>query len=447
MAQKLDPWKTSDIIDYSKLFEEFGISDFSDMPDRIPDAHRYMRRHLIFGHRNYEPIADAVAGHKPFAVLDGFMPSGHSHLGHKMVMDQIVWYQQHGAKVFVGIADREAYAVRGFSWEKCREIGIEEYLISLIALGLEPKDTYLYFQSKCAPVKDLAFELGTKVTFSELSAIYGFSGETHLSHMMSTATQAADILLPQLKQFGGPCPVIVPVGADQDPHIRLTRGLAAKMNMFLIEERTDPKDGKSYLSIRSKDAPEGALKEIVSGLKKEIKENGLPAAVKESKEHADVIGDPEKLRETVRSIVEKTELAHGGYAFIAPSSSYHRFMTGLQGGKMSSSKPESHIALTEDPKSAAKKVSRSKTGGRASLEEQKELGGEPDKCSVFELLMFHLSDDDDELLQIRKECLCGERVCGTCKKLAAERMEAFLTDHQKKREEARKRLSEFTIIQ
>ena len=444
MTQKLDPWKSSEITDYAKLFDEFGISDFDDVLGSIPDPHRYMRRHLIFGHRNFEPIADAIANHKKFAVLDGFMPSGHSHLGHKMVMDQIVWYQKNGAKVFVGIADREAYAVRGFSWEKCRDIGIEEYLVSLIAFGLEPKDTYLYFQSKCAPVKDLAFELGANVTFSELSAIYGFSGETHLSHMMSTATQAADILLPQLKEFGGPCPVVVPVGPDQDPHIRLTRGLAAKMNMFLIEERTDAKDNKPYLSVRSKDAPAGALSDIAAAVKKEILEKGLQASVKESKEHADITGAFDK--EELRRIVEKIEIDYGGYAFLEPSSTYHRFMTGLQGGKMSSSIPESHIALTEDPKSGAKKVSRAKTGGRASLEEQKELGGEPDKCSVFELLVFHLSDDDNELLQIREECLAGKRLCGTCKKLASERMEAFLKDHQEKREEARQKLGEFNIV-
>ncbi len=105
--------------------------------------------------------------------------------------------------------------------------------MSLIALGFKPEGL-IYFQSGCGSVKDLAFELGAKVNFSELSAIYGFSGETSLSHMLSVATQAADILQPpQLEEFGGSKPVVVPVGPpDQDPHLRLTRGLAGKMNMF-----------------------------------------------------------------------------------------------------------------------------------------------------------------------------------------------------------------------
>ncbi len=33
--------------------------------------------------------------------------------------------------------------------------------------------------------------------------------------------------MPQLPEFGGPKPVVVPVGADQDPHIRLARDLAS----------------------------------------------------------------------------------------------------------------------------------------------------------------------------------------------------------------------------
>ena len=135
----------------------------------------------------------------------------------------------------------------------------------------------------------------------------------------------------------------------------------------------------------------------------------------------------------------------GGYAFMPPASTYHKFMTGLQGGKMSSSIPDSIIALTEEPKAAAKKIMRAKTGGRVTLEEQKEHGGVPDECTVYELMLYHLVEDDNEVLGIRNECMSGDLMCGTCKKRAAGLMEEFLTDHQKKREAARERLPEFGI--
>jgi len=106
------------------------------------------------------------------------------------------------------------------------------------------------------------------------------------------------------------------------------------------------------------------------------------------------------LQEEIEHLIIKLETEHGEYGFIPPASIYHRFMTGLTGGKMSSSKPESHIALTEDPKEAGKKIMRAITGGRQSLAEQKKLGGEPEKCSIYEFLVFHLSDDDKELLEL-----------------------------------------------
>jgi len=45
--------------------------------------------------------------------------------------------------------------------------------------------------------------------------------------------QMADIFLPQHEDFGGPKEVLVPVGIDQDPHIRLSRDLAFKERLVL----------------------------------------------------------------------------------------------------------------------------------------------------------------------------------------------------------------------
>ncbi len=432
MNMKIDPWSALNIDDYSKLFEEFGILPFDDMIRDIENPHKFMKRNIIFGHRSYDLITDAMKNNKPFSVMSGFMPSGKIHLGHKMVMEEIIWHQQQGADAFVGIADRESHSVRGMSWEKCRDIGVNEYITSLIALGFENQG-HIYFQSCSEQVKDLAFELGSKANFSELSAIYGFTGETNIAHMLSAVTQSADILHPQLEEYGGPKPTVIPVGADQDPHIRLTRGLGHKMNMFKIEGREDKK-GNRYFSIRSKAAPEEALKELGQR---------IPGKTKTFEGHVDVFNADgfEMLLKTVREV----ELEFGGYAFVPPSSTYHRFMSGLQGGKMSSSIPDSYISLTEDPKGAAKKVKRAKTGGRMTLDEQKKLGGEPNKCSVYEMFLFHLVDDEEELAQIYTECREGSRMCGNCKALAAERTEKFLKEHQELREVAKDRLDEYGL--
>ena len=72
----LDPWGSSSVSDYRKLFEEFGIGTFDELLEDVPHPHYLMRRGVIFGHRDYRPVLEAMAENEPFAVLSGFMPTG-----------------------------------------------------------------------------------------------------------------------------------------------------------------------------------------------------------------------------------------------------------------------------------------------------------------------------------------------------------------------------------
>ena len=353
----IDPWGSS-IVDYDKLVNQFGIKDFSELLGKIEDPARLMKRGVIFGHRDFDKLVPLINGKKDFAVMTGMMPSGQMHIGHKMVIDQLKWYFEKGASLSLSIADMESYAARGISFEKAKEIAINEYLANYIALGLDltADNVNVYLQSQNKTLNDLTFKIAKRVNFNNMHAIYGFNASTNIAHLYVPLVQVADILLPQTEEFGGPKQVVVPVGVDQDPHLRLTRDIAAKLN----EE----------------------------------------------------------------------------YGFLAPASTYHRFLTGLTGDKMSSSKPNTAIYLNETPKQAEKKVKSSKTGGRETLDEQKELGGRPDECVIYEMLVYHLVDDDKELEKIREECVNGELMCGHCKVHAAELMKDFFEDLKVKQEES-----------
>ncbi|MFP4188193.1 MAG: tryptophan--tRNA ligase, partial [Halobacteriales archaeon] len=222
----IDPWGSDSVEDYSRLFDEFGIDEF-DASD-VPEPLELMRRGIIFGERDYDLVKDAMRNDEEFAALSGFMPSGNLHLGHLMVLRELVWHQQRGADTYFVIADLEAHSARDMSWEECERYA-REYVLSLLALGFDPDEGEVYRQSDNDRLRDLAFELSEETNFNELNAIYGFDGETNIGHMQSTLTQAADILYPQLDE---PKPTVIPVGADQDPHLRLTRGLARRMRMF-----------------------------------------------------------------------------------------------------------------------------------------------------------------------------------------------------------------------
>ena len=76
------------------------------------------------------------------------------------------------------------------------------------------------------------------------------------------------------------------------------------------------------------------------------------------------------------------------------------------------------------------------TGGKESAEIQRREGGDPGACSVFETMLYHtLENDDDEVERIAEECRTGQRLCGQCKKEAAQHLEDFLKDLKTRRDE------------
>ena len=180
MPTRIDPWKQAEVKDYGKIMRDFGIERFGDLLPRIKDPSIYMRRGVIFGHRDFGKIVDCMNGGKPFVMMTGLMPSGKFHLGHKMLADEFIYLQKHGGRLYVCVADVEAYNMRGGSLEELRKTAVEEYLTNYIALGLEPRNCDFYFQSERSEdaEKSNAFHrmlgiVSKRVTMNEMKAIYG----------------------------------------------------------------------------------------------------------------------------------------------------------------------------------------------------------------------------------------------------------------------------------
>ncbi len=355
----IDPWGDVELGNYNEKMEKFGIEPIEEIEDRLPD-HRFIRRGIVFGHRDLDKLLDARDEDEDFAMITGIMPSGVFHFGHKCVVDQIKMYQEMGAEVTIAAADIEAYNTRDMSLEEARELVIEEYLKNYVALGIDLENVDFYFQSQAGNDHlARAAMFGRYLTQNEMEATYGNADPAKMS---SAQVQYADILRPQFPENGGSKPTVVPVGIDQDPHIRLTREVARKYR------------------------------------------------------------DQEMVK---------------------PASTYNKFMRGLQGGKMSSSKPKSYIALTDSVEEAKEKIDQAKTGGKDSLEEHREKGADVEEDMVFELLAFHLIKDDEELERIRKEYSAGEMLSGELKQIAKRKIEEFLTEHQRKREEASEEVEQY----
>lgn len=222
----MDPWGTSNIKDYERLCDEFGVSKLDqDLLNALMD-NKYVRRKIVFGHRDIKEFIQAGNGGQEVAIMSGIKPTGVFHLGNKITVDQMVYFQRKfsGARAFFSIADLETYIDNGINLQESAKRA-EVNIADVLAAGIDAKRTVFYKQSEALMVHDLAFIFSRDITLNTFKAIYG---ERHPGLYFAALVQAGDILMPQTKPFGGPKRVIVPVGADQDPHIRLTRDISAR---------------------------------------------------------------------------------------------------------------------------------------------------------------------------------------------------------------------------
>ena len=363
MVKVFNPWEVEGDIDYKKLVKEFGIEPLKELPE-IFTKNVLFRRKIIFAHRDIPKILIAVKNKKPFVMMTGLIPSGKFHLGHMLLAQQFVFWQKLGAKIYIAVADIEGYNARNISLQEGRKIALDQYITNYVALGLDLKKCEIYFQSersKDAKKSNAYYRLqnlfAKHSTFNEFKGVYG---EITPGKMVSSLLQASDMYHVQLPEFEGDVPTFIPVGIDQDPHIRIARDMAKRLKMFKFE----------------------------------------PIA-----------------------------------------STYHLFMPGLGGGKMSSSNPNSYIALTDSPKEVERKIKKyAFSGGRDTLEEHRKKGGNPDIDVSFQYLKMFFEPDDDKLKQIEEDYRSGKLLTGELKQYTIDKINNFLAEHQKKREKAKKQI-------
>jgi tryptophanyl-tRNA synthetase len=348
---KIDPWGASHLEeeDYTRLIHEFGIEEITDTLRLKMEKNRFIRRKIIFGHRDLNLVIKAMEKDQSWAVMSGIKPSGPYHLGTSTTALEIVEFQKMGGKVYYGIADVESWEDNAIPWEDAEETMIDN-VADILAFGLDPspEKAYIWRQSSEPIVKDVCFKVSRLVTQNMLNAIYG---ERTFGLYLASLIQVGDIILPQI--LDGQQPTVVPVGIDQDPHIRLTRDLT----------RRNYKD------------------------------------------------------------------------FFLPGATYHYLLSGIDGSeKMAKRNPNSYFTFNESFESIERKIKGALTGGRKNLKEQRDFGGEPQKCMIYKILMYHFEDDDEKLAADFEMCVKGELMCGDHKRECVEKVLKFIENHKKKKE-------------
>ena len=296
MKRGIDPWEIEEVKDYDKIMKHLGVSDFSQYSKKLKNAPLEIKRGLVKGHKDFQKVFDCINRKKKFAILTGLMPSGNFHFGHMSVINQVIYYQKLGAKIYLLVADLEAQLIRHIKPEETKKTAIEEYLLNYISLGLSNKNLTFYFQTK-GPKKieeymNLSKLASGKTTFNEVRSIYG---DINPQKLISALTQTADILYPQLE---GIKTVLTPIGFDQLPHANFTRDIASRMKFstpaFTFHKLIPGLHGiNSKMSSSNKDSYI-SFQDTGKDVEMKIKKYAFSGGRKTLKEHREKGGIPEK---------------------------------------------------------------------------------------------------------------------------------------------------------
>ncbi len=340
--QMLDPWGSLAVSNYEKVFKEFGLSKIHS---KLQLDHHLFRRNIIIAHREFEKVYKRIKSKSAFINMTGVACSGPFHLGHKMATDLFVLFSKYTKNNYFAAAEIDAYVSRPKinTLQMAKDIAVNN-IAHALALGV-PKNAIYVQSKKDSKYYTFTLSLSKKITENMFRAVYG---HLDVGKMAANLLQYADILHPQLEK--GKMPSITGIGLEQDPHAKLTRDLA-------------------------------------------------------------------------RRIDENVEL---------PSFIYFKHQSGLQQGtKMSASEPDTAIFLDDKLPEVKRKLAKTFTGGRETLEEQKKKGGNPDICKIYEIQKFH-NPLDKQVQSIYNKCKKGKLLCKECKGLCYTFLSKFLVKHQKK---------------
>ena len=143
-----------------------------------------------------------------------------------------------------------------------------------------------------------------------------------------------------------------------------------------------------------------------------------------------------RLQRDIAEALSKRKAAQIHSKFLPP-------LTGIE-GKMSASKPETSIYLTDDEKTVREKVYKyAFSGGQPTIELHRKFGGNPDIDVSFQWLKILFEEDDNKLKKIEEDYRSGKLLTGELKEILIEKLSRFLEEHQKRREEAKEKVKDF----
>lgn len=362
-------------IDYNKLIEEFGTKKIDqallDRLERVTGKkpHRFLRRGIVFSHRDLELILDRYEKGEPFYLYTGRGPSSDSvHVGHTIPFEFTKWLQDtFDVPLVIMMTDDEKYL---FSDKRTIE-EVEGYCSNnakdIIAVGFDPNKTFIFsdFQYMGGAFYKNVVRLSKHITLNQARAIFGFNDSTNIGRIHFGSIQGASSWASSFPHIFGEdesktvaIPCLIPCAIDQDPYFRMTRDVSARL-----------------------------------------------------------------------------KYKNSNISYAKPALIHSRFLDALQGPgtKMSASVDESAIFMRDTPNQIKNKINKyAFSGGKVTVEEHREKGGDTNVDVAYQYLRFFL-EDDEELEKIRVAYESGEMLTGDLKAICIKELQTYVAAFQERR--------------
>lgn len=290
--QVITPWDVSGgadgKVDYDKLINEFGVSRLTaDLVKRIEQltgrpAHPFLKRGIIFAHRDLHEILDLYEKGQPFYLYTGRGPSSEAlHMGHLVPIMFTQWLQEaFDVPLVIQLTDDEKTLWRGLDQAEARRMA-RENCKDIIACGFDVNKTFIFsdFEYVGGPFYRTIVDIQRCVSMNQVRGIFGLNESDNIGKIGFPAVQAAPsfpCVFPHI--FGDRRDVrcLIPCAIDQDPYFRMTRDVAPRLGLLkpaLIEARFFPalqgESGKMSASdpnsaVFTNDTPKAIAKKINS---------------------------------------------------------------------------------------------------------------------------------------------------------------------------------------
>ncbi|KAK6599554.1 tryptophanyl-tRNA synthetase [Botrytis cinerea] len=211
-------------INYLTLIDEFGtkkieeadLKRFEEVTGHKP--HRFMRRGIVFSHRDLHLMLDRHERGEPFFMYTGRGPSSDSmHIGHTVPFEFTKWLQDvFDVPLIIMLTDDEKYI---FSEKRTIE------------------EVQSYTTSNAKDIIANVTRISKHVTLNVARAVFGFNESSCIGKIHFGAVQGATSFANSFPHIFGTdeskttqIPSLIPCAIDQDPYFRMTRDVAARLH-------------------------------------------------------------------------------------------------------------------------------------------------------------------------------------------------------------------------